>query len=100
MAYAEGVEDALKNCAEKFGWTWDQNLYITAYSFRISCASYLHKLGASETRIKKHMGWALTGKRWFDYLRDVEVCPAAVRLYEHVLPQPVAKEASQDCEDG
>lgn len=83
---ATGVEGALKSCARAYGWTWDAELYITAYSFRVTCCSYLYEMGASETRIKRHMGWELSGKKWFEYLRDVKVNADAKKLFGHVLP--------------
>lgn len=87
QAASLGVECAMKAVARTFSLEWPEGLYVTSYSPRVSCASYLFALGCDETRIKAHMGWALTGRKWFDYLRDVEVNEAANKLYRHVFPR-------------
>jgi hypothetical protein len=46
--------------------------------------SILFGLNLNETRIKAVLGWELSGKSWFTYLRDVTVTPRLAALYKHL----------------
>lgn len=68
------IMKCLKLCAEVFGMKYHEDKYITAYSLRISCCSYLFAANVTAERIKLWIGWAIDSKEWFRYVRHVELC--------------------------
>jgi len=71
---ASEIMKCLKICATEFGMKYSEAKYITAYSLRISCCSYLFAENVTAERIKLWIGWAIDSKEWFRYVRHVETC--------------------------
>ena len=71
---ATEVMKYLKICAAVYGMKYHEDKYITAYSLRISCCSYLFAANVTAERIKLWIGWAIDSNEWFRYVRHVEVC--------------------------
>lgn len=70
-AAAEGVFKCLKECEKNLGLILPENKYITSYSLRISCCSYLFAANVTAERIKLWIGWAINSAEWFRYVRHV-----------------------------
>ena len=73
---AEEVWKCLKECEKSFGMVLPKNQYITSYSLRISCCSYLFASNVTAERIKLWIGWAINSAEWFRYVRHVSLCNA------------------------
>ena len=71
---ASEVMKCLKICATELDMKYSEAKYITAYSLRISCCSYLFAANITAERIKLWIGWAIDSKEWFRYARHVETC--------------------------
>lgn len=77
----------LKTCDESFGMKLPQSVYLTSYSLRISCCSYLFASNVTAERIKLWIGWAINSAEWFRYVRHVELCPAVDVLWGSYISQ-------------
>ena len=77
---SQQVFSALERCRTRWGLVYGTG-YITAYSLRISCCSYLFALGVASERIKLHIGWAPNSDEWVTYVRDVPACRVASRFW-------------------
>lgn len=69
-------------CQNELGLDYGSTGYITAYSLRISCCSYLFACDVTGERIKIYMGWALNSDEWFTtYVREVSKGPCLAKFW-------------------
>ena len=67
--------------------TLPKSKYITSYSLRISCCSYLFASNVTAERIKLWIGWAINSAEWFRYVRHVTPCQEVTTLWGSYIEQ-------------
>lgn len=87
MDAAKAVMTCLEVLEKELSLALPKSGFITGYSLRISCCSYLFANNVSGERIKVYMGWAIDSSEWFDtYVREVRNGPVVRKFWGSLIP--------------